>query len=51
MFTDTLNKVSQGCITHTPLRMIPVIEFLVKCLFRYLGFITFGFESEIWHVQ
>ncbi|XP_021921694.1 neurofibromin isoform X3 [Zootermopsis nevadensis] len=23
MFTDTLNKVSQGCITHTALRMIP----------------------------
>ncbi|CAL4182418.1 unnamed protein product, partial [Meganyctiphanes norvegica] len=22
MFTDTLNKVTQGCISHTPLRMI-----------------------------
>lgn len=22
LFTDTLNKVSQGCISHTPLRMI-----------------------------
>ncbi|XP_057670020.1 neurofibromin isoform X1 [Diorhabda carinulata] len=24
MFTDTLNKVSQGCISHTPLRMIQI---------------------------
>lgn len=22
MFTDTLNRVAQGCIAHTPLRMI-----------------------------
>jgi hypothetical protein len=38
MFTDTLNKVSQGCITHTTLRMIPVIEFTVNCLFQLLDF-------------
>jgi hypothetical protein len=24
MFTETLNKALQGCITHTTLRMIPV---------------------------
>ncbi|CAH0561866.1 unnamed protein product [Brassicogethes aeneus] len=26
MFTDTLNKVSQGCIQHTPLRMIIALK-------------------------
>jgi hypothetical protein len=30
MFTDTLNKALQGCITHTTLRMIPVTEFLLN---------------------
>ena len=24
MFTDTLTKVTQGCISHTPLKMIQV---------------------------
>lgn len=26
MFTETLNKVTQGCISHTPLRMIHVVS-------------------------
>ncbi|XP_042885722.1 neurofibromin-like isoform X12 [Penaeus japonicus] len=28
MFTDTLNKVTQGCISHTPLRMIQLCQSL-----------------------
>jgi hypothetical protein len=32
MFTDTLNKALQGCITHTTLRMIPVIELIVNLI-------------------
>jgi neurofibromin 1 len=27
MFTDTLNKVTQGCISSTPLRMIQVQKY------------------------
>ena len=32
MFIDTLTKVTQGCISHTPLRMIQVIMALVFSL-------------------
>ena len=48
MFTDTLNKVSQGCITHTTLRMIPVIEFTVHCLFQLLDI---HFFNDFWYVS
>ncbi|XP_042235752.1 neurofibromin-like isoform X1 [Homarus americanus] len=30
MFTDTLNKVTQGCISHTPLRMIQSLSLKEK---------------------
>lgn len=39
MFTDTLNKVTQGCISHTPLRMIQVSSwpyFFSFSLFLYV---------------
>lgn len=35
MFTDTLNKVTQGCISHTPLRMIQVSSWPYFFLFLY----------------
>ncbi|XP_069989899.1 neurofibromin isoform X4 [Penaeus vannamei] len=32
MFTDTLNKVTQGCISHTPLRMIQSLTLKEKVI-------------------
>jgi hypothetical protein len=45
MFTDTLNKALQGCITHTTLRMIPVIQLLLN--FSLIMCLRMKFDASI----
>lgn len=38
MFTETLNKVAQGCISHPTLRMIPLVRYRPPILILTSGF-------------